>query len=283
MDNRLTLKNYLSSFTNADAYLASCASFPKYLRVNTIKTTPEGLLKVANFDLQETQVPNGFTTVNGSGNTLEHFLGLFTFQTLSSQLPVFALDLKEEHSVLDLCAAPGMKTTQIASDMKNEGLLVAVDKGNRISSLVANLERMSIINTVVQRDDARFAKFNVKFDKVLADVPCSCLGDGKPEFVNVNNGLPQLQECLAIKAFDSLKSGGEMVYSTCTINPQENEVIIDFLLEKRPGAKLVETDLKFKGLSKGLKEYACSEKVTRVWPQEFNSEGFFIAKVVKIE
>ncbi len=280
---KLTLKDYLSSFTDSDAYLASCSSFPKYLRVNTIKATSEELQKVAGFDLTKLEVPDAFTTVNGTGNTLEHFLGLFVFQTLSSQLPVFALQPKATDSVLDLCAAPGMKTTQIAAHMNNEGLLVASDKGNRVSSLVANLERMSVVNTVVQRGDSRFAKFNVKFDKVLADVPCSCLGDGKAEFVKVNSGLPQIQQTLAIKAFDSLKPGGEMVYSTCTVNPDENEKIVEFLLEKRPAAKLVDTNLKFKGLSRGISEYSCAGKVTRVWPQEFNSEGFFVAKLVKNE
>lgn len=277
----LTFKDYLSSFTDANAFISSCASFPKYLRVNTIKTTGEALQEFCSFELKELEVPNAFTTVNGNGNTLEHFLGLFVFQTLSSQLPVFALAPKAIDSVLDLCAAPGMKSTQIAAHMNNEGLLVASDKGNRVSSLVANLERMSVINTVVQRGDSRFAKFNVKFDKVLADVPCSCLGNGKAEFVNINIGLPQLQQTLAIKAFDSLKPGGEMVYSTCTVNPDENEKIVEFLLEKRPTAKLADTGLKFKGLSKGLSEYTCRDKVVRVWPQNFNSEGFFIAKVMK--
>ena len=277
------LKDYLSQFTNSDAYLASCASFPKYLRVNTIKTTGEALRRIVAFDLSECEVPNAFTTINGTGNTLEHFLGLFVFQTLSSQLPVFSLAPKATDSVLDLCAAPGMKTTQIAAHMNNEGLLVASDKGNRVSSLVANLERMSVVNTVVQRGDSRFSKFNVKFDKVLADVPCSCLGDGKAEFVKVNTGLPQLQQTLAIKAFDCLKPGGEMVYSTCTVNPDENEKIIEFLLDKRPASKLVSTGLNFKGLSKGLSEYACHDKFVRVWPQDFNSEGFFVAKLVKNE
>jgi tRNA (cytosine49-C5)-methyltransferase len=228
------------------------------------------------------------------GNLFEHHLGQIYVQEAASMIPPLVLDPKPGDIVLDMCAAPGSKTTQMAVMMKNEGLIVANDyKGARLQSLGINLQRSGLTNTIVSlMSGKRFHEF--EFDKILVDAPCSGTGTIRKSLKTItiwNPGmiskLARQQKELIVSAFDNLKSGGEMVYSTCSVEPEENEGVIDYLLEKfddakvvkvkLPGLKLAKPVMEFKG-----KKYNLAVKdVMRIWPQDNDTEGFFVCKIRK--
>lgn len=229
------------------------------------------------------------------GNSIEHLLGYFYVQEVSSMMPPLALDPKPDDFVLDLTAAPGSKTTQIAAKMENEGTIIANDNDfNRIKILAANLERCGVTNTIVTRQDGvllceKLAKAGFMFDKILLDLPCS--GEGtlrsspktfKMWNIKVVKKLSRQQKKLFASALKCLKVGGTVVYSTCTHSPEENEEIVDFALRNFP----VEVE-KFKLPLKcrkgviawnGKKFNKDVEKVCRIYPQDNDSEGFFVSR-----
>lgn len=236
------------------------------------------------------------------GGSLEHTLGHFYSQSLSSQLAVDFLDPQAGESVLDLCAAPGGKTVLIAERMQNQGMIVANEiYRHRNIALKANLDRMGVMNCVVTSYNGIEFPMTKQFDKVLLDGPCSAEGtlnfiDNKElPFKNDNEfrkGLVRTQQKLILKAFELLKEGGEMVYSTCTYAPEENESVVQYLLNQTT-AKLVDMDSKVidtsiqDQLSDGIKEWN-GEKfdqsmrfVKRVYPHKIQTGGFFIAKISK--
>jgi NOL1/NOP2/sun family putative RNA methylase len=274
----------------------------KAFRVNSLRATPKevkGSLEKKGFKL--TQMPwykyGFFVNSFGAslGNTLEHFLGKIYVQDASSMLPIIPLDAEEDDSILDLAAAPGSKTTQIGMDMKNQGLIVANEPNQkRIQALQDNLERLGIINVVITRNDGRyFRKMPNSFDKVLLDAPCSLEGtmfkDEKikhkwgPSFVNSS---AKLEYELLKAAITTTKPNGTIIYSTCTISPEENELVINRALN--------EFDLKiekvnFEGLdtSPGITEYNEQElnkdvkRCVRIWPHKSKTGAFFLTKLVK--
>jgi len=236
------------------------------------------------------------------GRALEHLLGYYYIQELSSMLPIIALDPKENETYLDLCASPGSKTTQAGAKMKNSGNIIANEVSmGRMRILASNLERCGVTNTVITRKDGRdlcrnFEKEDLKFDKILVDAPCS--GEGtlrsSPKTYlmwNINSvkSLSKLQKQLLKGAFSSLKKGGEIVYSTCTHSPEENEEVVDYLLnEFNNEIEMAEFNLPIKtrpGITE-WKEKKYDEKVKfakRVYPQDNNTEGFFVAKFRRIK
>ncbi len=230
------------------------------------------------------------------GRALEHLLGYYYIQEIASMLPVLALNPKEDEKVLDLCASPGSKTTQIAARMKNTGLLFANEvKFGRIKILSANTERCGVMNMIITKRDGialckRFKEENFLFDKILLDAPCS--GEGTirstPKTLEMWNiktieNLSKLQKSLIASAIEILKPGGELVYSTCTHAPEENEAVIDFAL-KNFKVKVEKINLPIKtrqGITNWKeKEYLEDVKFScRVYPQDNDTEGFFIAKI----
>jgi len=210
-------------------------------------------------------------------------------------LPPLALKPKPGEFVLDLCSSPGSKTTQMAAMMKNEGTIIANDvKLDRIKILAANLERCGVMNVVATRNDGvglcnRLAKKGFKFDKILLDVPCS--GEGtlrsSPKTFKMWNfkvvqKLSREQKKLFASAVKCLKVGGEIVYSTCTHSPEENELVVSFALKNFPlEIEKVELPLKCRP---GVKEWKDEkfeegvEKCCRIYPQDNDSEGFFVSK-----
>lgn len=228
------------------------------------------------------------------GNLLEHHLGKIYVQEAASMIPPLVLNPKPSEIVLDMCAAPGSKTTQMAAMMKNKGLIVANDyKGDRMQSLGINIQRSGITNTLItQMSGKRFYQF--AFDKILVDAPCSGTGTIRKSLKTIliwNPGMVKKisyqQKELILRAFENLKEGGEMVYSTCSLEPEENEGVVDFLLQKfenaeivpikLPGLKSSPTVLEFEG-----KKY--DERIKgalRIWPQDNDTEGFFVAKIKK--
>ena len=236
------------------------------------------------------------------GRSFEHLLGYYYVQEISSMLPVIALNPKPGEIVLDLCASPGSKTTQMASLMKNTGLIIANEvEFGRMKILSSNLERCGVSNAVVTKKDGavlcdKFAKEGFEFDKILVDAPCS--GEGtlrnNPKTAVMWNAkgigkMSRIQKRLLASAFKALKTGGELVYSTCTYAPEEDEEVIDFILQELNGKVEIEKislPIKHhKGILKWQdKEYLEDVKsCCRVFPFDDNTEGFFITKLRKVK
>ena len=266
------------------------------VRVNTIKASNQEFLDETSLPLEK--VPwfeNGFF-VKGKqayyvGNTLEYFLGHIYLQDAASMIPPIVLDAREDERVLDLTAAPGSKTTQIAAMMGNKGCLIANDNSfERIKALRNNLNRLGVLNTLVTRINvSKFPKG--EFDKVLLDAPCSLEGSMRKYFISWNENSIRSsagrQKMMILRAFNLVKPGGVLVYSTCTYAPEENEGVVQFLLNKEEDAEL--EDVKVKGLKHhpGLQKFrdtsfdAELKKTARVYIHDYNTGGFFIAKIRK--
>ena len=238
------------------------------------------------------------------GRALEHLLGYYYIQELASMLPIMALGPKENEIILDLCSSPGSKTTQTASEMKNTGTIIANEVSlGRIKILASNLERCGVTNTIISRKDGvafcnRIKKYNpeLKFDKILVDAPCSgegTLRSSPKTYVMWNiktiKALPRIQKNLVASALEILKSRGELIYSTCTHAPEENEEVVDFILKELKGKiklEKISLPVKFReGLTKwNNQEYSKEvKKCARIYPQDNNTEGFFIAKFRKLK
>src|SRR3989344_3605752 len=231
------------------------------------------------------------------GNSLEHLLGYYYVQDIASMLPPIILSQKPNEIVLDLCASPGSKTTQLGAKMQNKGLIIANDaKLGRLKILSANLERCGVSNTIITKHDGialckRLEKTNFRFDKILIDAPCSgegtiCSAPKTSLMWNIKTvfNLSRLQKALIASAISILKPNGELVYSTCTHAPEENEEVIDFVLKNFPEMKTEKINLPIKcdnGVTSWQdKKYSEAVKLScRIYPHKTNTEGFFIAKL----
>ncbi|MCX7797085.1 MAG: RsmB/NOP family class I SAM-dependent RNA methyltransferase [Melioribacter sp.] len=229
------------------------------------------------------------------GKTIYFILGHYYIQSLSSMIPALALNPSENEKVLDLCAAPGSKTTQLSELMNNKGTLIANDFSlDRLRVLMFNIDKMNSLNVGIlnKRGELLSKYFENYFDKILVDVPCSALGivQKKGEVSNWWNtnkltGITDIQYKLLLSAIKMLKVGGEIVYSTCTITFEENELILNKILKKFP-VELEEINLPIKSHSAYTK-YNNEElnkslsKAKRILPWEVESEGFFICKLIK--
>ena len=223
--------------------------------------------------------------------------GQVYIQGLSSMLAPIVLAPQASDWVLDLAAAPGSKTSLLAQLMQNQGTISAVEPvKSRFFKLKSNLERLGVENTRLYSKDGR-AIGSLKpdsFDRVLLDAPCSSeslfRADEPSSYEHWN--LHKVAECakkqkrLILSAFDALKPKGVMLYCTCSFSPEENEQIVDFLLKKRPNAKLQEIALSLPNMTAGLtawsgKSYAPECGLTkRVWPTD-EMDGFFMALIRK--
>ena len=190
-----------------------------------------------------------------------------------------------------MCAAPGCKTTHMAQLMNNRGLIVANDnKEKRLRVLAHNIRRLGILNVVTTLYAGQDFPRRWRFDRVLADMPCS--GEGTVRLSSSSNRspkkrvegfLPRIQRSILVRAFDLLADQGILLYSTCTYNPEENEEVVQYLLENRP-AELLPIELSAPH-SPGLvqwKDRAYDQQMQRCWrvyPHQVNSVGFFLAKV----
>lgn len=272
---------------------------PSCLRINTLFSDPQRIvsaLRAIGVELIPTPLGPEFWLApqwKEVGRSPFHCFGLIYSQALSSGIPPVALSPGPEDLVLDLCAAPGSKTTQMAALMRNRGRIVANDPSpRRITALVANLRRMGVSNAVVTAYAGQNFPMRVKFDKILVDVPCS--GEGKArmgpdgELLGTSPNSPRLHEIqvnLVLKAFDLLKKGGTLVYSTCSYDPMENEAVLDMLLKERP-ARIVPIGLPIPydpGIQewKGLKFSQEVRNAWRIYPHRLRTVGFFVAKVCK--
>lgn len=277
----------------------------QYIRVNTYKISRDELsgLLLGKYKIKCLPINhfnNVLMIVEGNeriGKTFEHVMGFYYIQSLSSMMPPIILNPTKDDVVLDLCGAPGSKSTQIAEMMDNRGALLINEVDNeRIKSLVFNLERMNVINASVihSKGEVLSKVYEDHFTKILVDAPCSGLGiiQKKGE---VNNWwsldqvdrLQHLQMRLLIAAIKMAKVGAEIVYSTCTLSIEENELVIDKILEKYP-VELLEISLPVPSRP-GFTEYDGKKlnhelkKAIRILPWEIDSDGFFLVKMRKID
>lgn len=221
-------------------------------------------------------------------DTIEHQLGYYYIQGASSMVPSLILGPQPGDEVLDLCAAPGSKTTHIAQMMQNKGFLAA-NEGSfvRVRALVINIQRSGATNIVVTcRDGVGYEKFSERFNKVMLDAPCSDIGTARknPRVLGMWNmgrvkRLSSLQKKLLLSAYRCLKDGGTLVYSTCTTPLEENEFVVEHLLQREDSASLGDINVPNLRVRKGLTPE--TRKCIRIMPQDNDSEAYFIAKVVK--
>lgn len=225
--------------------------------------------------------------------TTEHLLGYFYIQSPPSQLVAEILAPSENELVLDMCSAPGGKATHLAMLTKNKGKIVAVDKdNNRLTSLRNNIERLGITNIIVVKKDARYvSELGLKFDKVLLDAPCSGNFCSEENWFNkreIEHFIinAKKQKRLLEEAYKVLNIGGILVYSTCSLEVEEDEEVIDWFIKKYSDMKLekIEFGLASPGLTRFRDKKFSQElnKCLRFWPHKTGTEGFFIAKLRKI-
>ena len=236
------------------------------------------------------------------GSCLEHLLGYYYIQEIASMLPIIVLNPQKDETVLDLCSAPGSKTTQIASEMENTGTIIANEvSAGRIKILASNSERCGVTNIIITKKDGfvlckKLKEQKFQADKILVDAPCSgegTLRSSPKTYVMWNiksvKNLSKIQKNLASTAFEILKPEGIMIYSTCTHAPEENEEVVNFLLEKfGKEIEILEVKLPFKAregiVSWEDKNFDKRIKLcARVYPHDNNTEGFFISKFKKLK
>ena len=302
------ITNYISSIYGSDltkSYQELINQQPtQFIRVNLSKISEHELCTALKrrYDIDCDRVPNYLNIFNVKdknnllGKSLEHILGYYYIQSFSSYIPPLVLNPCDTDIVLDLCAAPGSKTTELGEIMNNKGTIVANEiQLDRLKSLVHNIDRMNQMNAGVthfigEQLNTIYADY---FDKILVDAPCSGLGiiQKKNE---VNDWwtlervrrLSELQLKLLVSAIKMLKIGGELVYSTCTLTVEENELIIDKILKKYP-VEVLEFDIQIPhkhGITfyNGQSLNPSLEKAKRILPWEVESDGFFIIKLRKI-
>lgn len=258
----------------------------KGLRVNTLKCSAEKLRMLVDFELVNTPFcKEGFyipSDVTSLGNSPLHHCGAFYIQEPSATSAVEMLGVEKNDFVLDLCAAPGGKSTQIGAKLQGTGLLWSNEiVRNRANILLSNIERMGISNAVVSNchPDILCNELQGKFDKVLVDAPCSGEGmfrknsDAQNEWsVEHVKSCAQRQLMILNSAKNALKEGGVMVYSTCTFSQEENEDVITQFLSENPDFELEDAGIDF---GRKTLEYAC-----RIFPMD-GGEGHFAARLRK--
>lgn len=291
------MKNMLGE--EFDAYKESL-DIPAFhgLRVNTAKISVEEFLRISPFTLKP--VPwcaNGFY-YDEKEQPAKHpyyYAGLYYIQEPSAMTPASVIPIEEGDFVLDICAAPGGKSTELAAKLHGTGLLVSNDISNsRAKALLKNLELFGVPNMLVVSEPSNVIAdyFEGFFDKILIDAPCSGEGMFRKSSSMVkaweSNGVDMfvnLQQSILREMVRALKPGGTLVYSTCTFSPDENEQAMDYLLELEPNLELLELPM-YEGFDTGHPEWSKSgnpdvTKCRRIWPHRISGEGHFVAMLKK--
>jgi 16S rRNA (cytosine1407-C5)-methyltransferase len=279
------------------------SNYKSYLRISRSKNSDSLISSLHEYGIELSAIPNipeAYKINVGEnivGKTLEFVLGQYYIQSLSSMIPALVLNPAENDVTLDMCAAPGSKTTQLSELMNNRGTLVANEISlERMKSLIFNLDKINAMNTGVLKGKGELLSkiYDNYFDKILVDAPCSALGivQKKGEVSNwwdvkKAEALSEQQIRLLVAAIKMAKVGGEIVYSTCTLSLEENEYVVNKVLNKYP-VELLEFDLPIKSID-GFTKYAGEhlndelKKTRRILPWDNHSEGFFVAKLVKTD
>ena len=278
-----------------DRFLKSCREERnRGLRVNTLKISREKFLRMSPFKLEPVPwAPEGFyyDEKDRPGKHPYHEAGLYYIQEPSAMAVGILADPRPGEKVLDLCAAPGGKTTHLAMKMEGKGLLVVNEiHPSRARVLSQNVERMGIRNAVVVNEPpARLAeRFPGFFDRIVVDAPCSGEGMFRKDPEAREEWSPENVEMCAARQLDILKDaafmlkpGGRLIYSTCTFSPEENEGVISRFLKEEPHFQIADVQ-RYEGFGSGRADWADEpaegiEKTVRIWPHEVRGEGHFIA------
>jgi NOL1/NOP2/sun family putative RNA methylase len=290
------VKVFLDRYAQLGEQVPASITLQQTLRVNTLRIPEQKLIeRLTKLGVSLTKIPwlrNGYRverTRFSLGASTEFLLGYYYLQEAAAQLPVDVLNPKPGELVLDCCAAPGGKTTQLAQYVQNTGVIVALEKkSHRLLSLRNNLERMGVANTIVYHlDAAKTAKLGLQFDKILLDAPCSGNYASDPGWFSKRTiedikKSAQFQRNLLTAALNVLKPGGVLVYSTCTLEPEENELNMHWLLEHATvEIEPIDAAVGDPGLTTvfGQKLHPSIANCRRFWPHKTQTEGFFIAKV----
>ncbi|WP_276319739.1 16S rRNA (cytosine(1407)-C(5))-methyltransferase RsmF [Siccibacter turicensis] len=296
------MRDIMPPALSMEAFIAACQRpLRRSLRVNTLKiSVADFLTLVAPYGWQLTPVPwcpEGFWIERDDeqlplGSTAEHLSGLFYIQEASSMLPVAALfdGCPSPERVMDVAAAPGSKTTQMAARMHNRGAILANEySASRVKVLHANISRCGISNVALTHFDGRVfgTALPETFDAILLDAPCSGEGVVRKDPDALRNWSPESNQEIAAtqrdlieSAFHALKPGGTLVYSTCTLNREENEAVCHWLLARFPGAVEIAS---LAGLFPGADGALTEEGFLHVFPQIYDCEGFFVARLRKTD
>ena len=271
------------------------------IRINTLKVSIEALkerLEKKSFKLAPIKwIPYGFNILNQPQNlgSLHEFLqGYYYLQNVASMLPAHILNPKPDDVIIDMCAAPGSKATQLAQIMNNKGTLILIDKNkNRIPALEINLRRMGILNSMILNyDSINLERLNLRADKILLDVPCT--GEGLirqdksrklSKSINDINKMASIQKKLLKAGLSVLKPGGKLLYSTCSIAPEENELVVESVLQNNPQYSIEKIKFQY-GLNGFTKIYGTNlmkdlSKSQRFFPHVHDTIGFYICLLKK--
>ena len=278
-----------------------CFDEPRHygLRVNTAKISTEDFLKIAPWPLEPVPwIPNGFYYDGENCHPARHpyyFAGLYYLQEPSAMTPADRLPILPGDRVLDVCAAPGGKATELGARLNGTGILAANDlSSSRAKGLLKNIELMGIGNVLILSEEPGklIPYFREYFDKILIDAPCSGEGmfrkDKKMIRAWEEHGpeyFSKIQKSIITQAAEMLKPGGMMLYSTCTFSPEENEQTIEYLLETHPEFDLCEME-GYEGFSSGMPETTASRderlsRTVRIFPYRMKGEGHYLALLKK--
>lgn len=268
------------------------------LRVNTLKLTIAEFLEKSPFTLERIPwVKEGFyyRQEDRPGKHPYHEAGLYYIQEPSAMAVGALLNPKPGEKILDLCAAPGGKTTHLATQMAQQGMLLANEiHPSRAKSLSQNVERLGIKNAVVTNESpgGLAKRFSAYFDGILVDAPCSGEGMFRKEPMTCSEwSLENVALCadrqldILNHAATMLKPGGRLVYSTCTFSPEENEGVISQFVRQNPFFEIEEIKF-YEGFDSGRGEWVSEaaeniDKTLRLWPHKIQGEGHYMALLRK--
>lgn len=274
----------------------------KSIRINTIKIKIESLLlrlEKKGVKLQQIdQIPYGFKILKSKynlGSTHEFLQGYYYLQNEASMIPALVLSPKSSEVIIDMCAAPGSKSTQLAQEMNNKGALILIERNSkRIPKLEYNLRRMGVENSIVINMDARkLDSLNIRANKILLDAPCS--GEGLIR-VDPNRKrsktkldierLTKIQKELLKAGLKTLKPGGQLMYCTCSIAPEENELVVNSVLNELQDFSIVEMNRNFgvNGLTNafGFNLIDDLKFSQRLYPHIKDTIGFYLCLIEKV-
>ncbi|MHA2399218.1 MAG: RsmB/NOP family class I SAM-dependent RNA methyltransferase [Promethearchaeota archaeon] len=272
------------------------------IRVNSLKISPEDLsnrMLHKGFNLETLEnIPYGFRVTKRTsnlGSTHEFLQGYYYLQNVASMLSALILDPKPNDTVVDMCAAPGSKATHIAQLMTNKGNLILIERNKRrIPALETNLRRMGILNSIIFNMDAiNLPSLKTKPDKILLDAPCTGEGLIRQDSSRKTSKklrdiekMSQIQKKLLKTGLNALKSGGRLLYCTCSIAPEENELVVNEILKNLEGFVIVKIPREYgvSGLTTvfDINLIESLQLSQRVYPHIHDTIGFYYCLIEKL-
>ena len=287
---------FIERYRAMGSMLTGDETTPQAIRINPLKTTDTQLIEtLSEQDVRLEKIPfldHGYKVLEAPfslGASIEYLLGLYSLQETASQYPMQVLNPSPIDRVLDMASAPGGKTTQAAAYMQNQGIIVAIDiNRERLYATENNVERCGVTNTSIHHVDALDLPDKPAFTKILLDAPCSGNYTTDTHWFKKRtehdiNRNAELQKMLLSKALNLLETGGTLVYSTCSLEPEENELNVQWLLENHE-VDIEPLDGPGTPALTRIFDLPLDERVSRCrrfWPDQTDTQGFFVAKVVK--